>query len=270
MMEGESALRPTFAHMLESSKARGAARTKIMIVLHRFPLSHFSEKGRLLLDFKRVAYRIEEKQLGLPQLRIRKLSGQRKVPVIEDDGEVVSDSTEIALYLERQYPDAPHLLPESGIERNEVLDLEHRIDKILGNFAPVVWFDHASRDRGKLARFLKAEVFGLPSGRWSAGACGSLMQLSRARRVVAKAECLTRELLLDLAQRLSKGPFLTGNEPNLADVAAAGLAFHLKFPRSKHLALPDLAGIGVPGWADDPELTRFFEWRDEMYRRYFA
>lgn len=30
------------------------------IVLHRFPLSHFSEKGRALLAYKRVDYRIEE------------------------------------------------------------------------------------------------------------------------------------------------------------------------------------------------------------------
>jgi len=53
------------------------------IVLHRFPLSHFSEKVRVMLDFKGLDYRVVDHSPGPDQLAIMKLSGQRKVPVIE-------------------------------------------------------------------------------------------------------------------------------------------------------------------------------------------
>ena len=51
----------------------------------------------------------------------------------------------------------------------------------------------------------------------------------------------------------------------VADVAAAGLAFHLEFPQSRDLAVPELAGVGVSGWADAPKYQRFFDWRRGFY-----
>src|SRR4051794_11384825 len=102
------------------------------IVLHRFPLSHFSEKARALLDFKKLDYEIREYTLGLPQRKIVKLSGQRRVPVIEHDGHVVHDSTRIAHYLDDTFPDTPRLIPAEPSHREEVLALESRIDRVLG------------------------------------------------------------------------------------------------------------------------------------------
>ena len=69
------------------------------IVLHRFPLSHFSEKARVMLDFKGLDYRVVDHSPGPDQLAIMKLSGQRKVPVIEHEGSVVHDSTAISYLL---------------------------------------------------------------------------------------------------------------------------------------------------------------------------
>lgn len=241
-----------------------------MIVLHRFPLSHYSEKGRALLDFKQLPYTIAEHQLGLPQLRLHALSGQRKVPVLQDGDEIVSDSTEIALYLERRYPDAPRLIPENGIEKNALFDLEHRIDRALGNFAPVVWFESVVGDRSELGRLLATEVHGVTSGRWLAAAIQRAWPLGRVQAFARKARSVTHEFLLELCGRLEKTPYLTGYRPTLADVAAVGLAFHLKFPHSRYLFEPERAGAGVPGFADAPELRRFFEWRDAFYADYLT
>ena len=63
------------------------------IVLHRFPLSHFSEKARAALDFKGLEYRIVDHRPGPEQIAIYRLSGQRKLPVIEHDGTVVGFAT---------------------------------------------------------------------------------------------------------------------------------------------------------------------------------
>lgn len=240
------------------------------IVLHRFPLSHFSEKGRALLAYKRVDYRFEEHRLGLPQLRIRRLSGQRKLPVIEHDDRVVADSTAIGLYLDEQFPE-PALLPKDPERRREVLELEDRIDHVFGKYAPVVWFDWLVRERPRdVARLIAAEVAGVGRGRLAGLAVSPLMRLPPARRIVEKSEARTRAMLSELTERLSRSRYLTGEVPTLADIAAAALPLHLEFPNYRELAIPDWAGMGVPGYADSPEFARFFEWRRALYRELLA
>jgi len=241
-----------------------------MIVLHRFPLSHYSEKGRALLEFKKLPFRIEEHQLGLPQLGIYRMSGQRKVPVIEDDGRSVADSTAIALYLEERYPE-PRLLPADAAERKDVLELEAHLDRHMGSYAPVVWFDWLVRERPEeVPRLLELEVWGLGSGLLGAAAVRRLMRLGGARRIVKKSEERTRKLLAELCARLEKAPYLCGDAPTLADLAAVGLAYHLEIPKTRQLGIPDWEGMGVPGFADAPEYARFFEWRRDFYAKHLA
>lgn len=240
------------------------------VVLHRFPLSHFSEKARALLEFKKLPFRIQEHQLGLPQLGIYRMSGQRKVPVIEDDGRIVADSTEIGLYLEQRYPE-PRFLPEDAKRRRDVLALEDRIDHVMGNYAPVVWFDWVAREQPReLARFISVELWGAGRGRVLGRVVRGAWRLPLPRRIVKKSAERTRALLLELCARLETSRYLCGDEVTLADIAVAGLALHLEFPKSRHLVLPDLAGVGVPGWADSPELQRFFEWRRQLYAEHLG
>lgn len=240
------------------------------IVLHRFPLSHYSEKARALLDFKKLSFGIEEHQLGLPQLGIYRMSGQRKVPVIDDGGHIVSDSTEIALYLEERYPE-PRLLPADADARREVLALEAHIDSWMGRYAPVVWFDWLVREQPEeVRRLLEVEVWGVGKGKLAAKLIPPLMRIPKAKSIVRKSQERTRQLLRELCERLEKNAYLCGAEPTLADVAAAGLALHLELPKTRHLAVPDWAGVGVPGFADAPELARFFEWRRKLYAERFA
>ena len=240
------------------------------IVLHRFPLSHFAEKGRAILEFKKLDFRIEEHQLGLPQIGLRRMSGQRKVPVIDDGGRIVADSTEIALYLEDRTPD-PRLLPSNPDARREVMALEDRIDHWMGSYAPVAWFDWIVRERPRdVERLLEVEVWGLGSGRLAARAVHPLMRLGRAKRLVEKSVERTHVLLGELCERLEKHPYLCGDEPTLADVAAAGLAFHLEFPKTRHSALPEWEGVGVPGFADSAKYARFFGWRRDFYAEHLG
>ncbi len=238
------------------------------IKLHRFPLSHFSEKGRALLDFKELDYEIVEHQLGLPQLGVYRLSGQRKVPVIEHDGRVINDSTRIALYLEEQFPDRRRLLPEDEPARQEVLELERRIDRIFGGATPVAWFDAIMGDRDAIARVFDVEVYGVGprAARVWASAARAAWKLPVPRHMAERAHRSTRNLLVELSDRLERSRYLCGDQPTLADVAAVGLTFHLEFPHSRDLKVKALAGVGVPRYVDDPALSHFFEWRREFYR----
>lgn len=238
------------------------------LVLHRFPLSHYSEKARAALDFKGLDYRIEEHTPGRSQRAIRRLSGQRKVPVLEHDGTVVFDSTEIALYLERAFPDHRPLLPADPARRSEVLALEDRLDADLGAYAPLAALRLVSRDERFLDQLAAA---GFPLGRTGLGVGAFLVRqaeglIGPVGRRLDKAERVVRDTLLDLSRRLETSKYLVGDEPSLADVAAVSLLFHLKFPASSALFKPGLAGLCAHGLADAPALARFFAWRDQFYR----
>lgn len=230
------------------------------IVLHRFPLSHFSEKGRLLLDAKGLDFTIRDHQLGLPQLTIYRLSGQRKVPVIEHDGRVVHDSTRIAHYLDERFPDRP-LIPTDG-RRDEVLALEDRIDRTFGVGPVALWLDHCLDHRDHLD-LISVETYGLPV--FGARGLGAALRVVRgpAFAQVKRHVDRTFTLLDELEGRLRKGPYLVGDSLTLADVAAAGLLFHLEFPNTRHLWDPSFAGRGVPAVVDRyPEV---FAWRRKLY-----
>lgn len=242
------------------------------IVLHRFATSHFSEKARACLDFKGLDYRIVERHAGADQLSLWRLSGQRKVPVIEHDGSVIHDSTAIALYLEHAFPDARPLLPADLAARREVLDLEDRLDAALGANAPVVAFDHAQRDLAYADKMLRLMVPGLGVTRAALKLTGiaarPALWTPAARARIEGAYAAVREVLGECCDRLARGPYLVGDAPTLADLAAAGLAFNLRYPRSAYLADPSLAGFGVPDLINDPTLSRFFQWRDALYARF--
>lgn len=238
------------------------------ILLHRFPLSHFSEKTRATLDFKELEYGLVEHRLGLPQIGIVRLSRQRKLPVIEHDGKIVSDSTRIALYLEEAFPERRRLLPSDPSERRDVLELEERVDRVIGGAAPIVWFASLLEQHpDEAAQVLRIEVYGVGPklGRAFSRTLSSFARSSRFQARVIRADQALRRMLLEFCDRLASQRYLAGSEPSLADVAAAALPLHLKFPKSSCLGAPDFAGRSVASYVDDPKLARFFKWRDEFY-----
>ena len=103
-----------------------------MLELYQFELSHFSEKVRLILDYKRLAYRKIDVVPGLGQLELFRMSGQRQVPVLKDGNKVIADSTAIALYLDKTYPDRP-IIPTDLQQKANCLLLEQWADNSLGN-----------------------------------------------------------------------------------------------------------------------------------------
>jgi len=90
-----------------------------MIRFYRIPFSTNVERVALALAHKRLP--VESVAID-PADRsvVRAVSGQELVPVIDDDGRVVADSTEIVRYLEERYPQNP-LYPQDRARRAEML-----------------------------------------------------------------------------------------------------------------------------------------------------
>ena len=64
-----------------------------------------------------------------------------------------------------------------------------------------------------------------------------------------------------LESEIGPSGYLVGDRLSLADLAVAGQLSLLKFPQA---AGAPLAGWGVPGLADDPQLEPLFHWRDRI------
>jgi glutathione S-transferase len=239
------------------------------LVLHRFRLSHYSEKARACLDFKALDYRVEDEVPFTGQIRVYRLSGQRKVPILEHDSTVVADSTEIGLYLERAFPDARRLLPADPDKRTEVLALEDRLDATFGVHLPLVAFLNADREAGaREAIKLGTSPLMATIIKTTAAAFRKADGILPLKQRLDASERIVRTTLADLTSRLETSKYLVGDEPSFADIAAVGLALPLKYPHSRYVAHPSLAGVVGNAIAEDPAYARFFAWRDQFYSDY--
>ena len=230
--------------------------------LHQFRHSAFCEKVRLMLAYKGLEVTLVEVVPGVGQLELFRLSGQRQVPVLVEGGDVVADSTAIALYLEERHP-TPPLLPSDALSRARVLLLDDWADSALAAGCRQALLQAAAADPVLRTALLpeaapaplRTLVSALPSGLLSP-ATETLRDLFRP----AQASQL-RRTLDQLAVLVAAQPYLEGGALSLADLAVAAQLSLLQFPAT---AGAPLAGRGVAGLADHPGLAPLFSWRDRI------
>lgn len=243
-----------------------------MLELYQFEASHYSEKVRLILDYKQLPYRKLEVTPGVGQIDLFRLSGQRQVPVLKDGETVVADSTAIAIYLERTYPDRP-ILPVDSKHKGLCLLMEEWADESIGlnaRKAMIGAFNQHPNFRTSILPSSTPEVLrnlvnSVPGDVLSLLGSG----IGFGTDAVKTATDALKQNLEALCLILQTSPYLVSDYPTLADFAVAGLTMYIKFPASRYVDLP--AGIcnkGVPGLADDPAYQPFFEWRDRLYADY--
>lgn len=243
-----------------------------MLELYQFELSQYSEKVRLILDYKGLAYRKIEITPGIGQVELFRMTGQRKVPVLKDGNRMIADSTEIAKYLDRQYPAHP-LIPEDPKQRGLCLLVEEWADESIGLKSRKVLFGALSQDQNFRKSFLPAStpdvvrslVEVLPNDVLQVLGFG----VGYGPDVVKSAEVDLKQDLEALCLLLLDSPYLVGDQPTLADLAVAGLSMLIKFPDGPYLNLPStVKGKGIPGLADNVVYQPFFTWRDRLYAQY--
>lgn len=96
-----------------------------MLTLYGVNLSTFTRKVRLALLEKGIPHRLEVAPMGSP--KVKSLHPLGKIPVLEDEGNVIPDSSVIVAYLERAYPDRP-LYPANAVLLARALWLEEYAD----------------------------------------------------------------------------------------------------------------------------------------------
>ena len=215
-------------------------------VLYQLVLSPYCTKVRWGLEWKRLDYDAVEID-PFTRKEPRNASGQGKVPVLEDGGTVIADSTRILAYLEEAYPDRG-LIPRQPAARASVLALEDWADEV---FIPdLIAFKIFSADnpRRMVMRtakhhppsfLMKLQVLIGPA---------VVRSLGRSRRRGRSLSQLRSdyERHLDLLDSMASGrPYLTGDGPTVFDAAVWGGLWSMKGMAGEELLWPRL---NLSGW----------------------
>ena len=240
-----------------------------MLELYQFELSHYCEKVRLILDYKQLEYRKIEVTPGVGQIELMQKSGSRQVPVLKDGSTYIADSTEIALYLERKYPERP-IIPTDSLAKGQCLLIEEWADMSIGSMGRKAFIGALNRNQNFRTSLLppntpdlvKTAVGAIPGEVLDVLGTG----VGFGGEAVKEARKSLTQDLEAMCLILQNQPYLTGDTPTLADLAVAGLSIYLKFPTGSYLNIPDpLKGKGIPGLADNITFEPFFAWRDRLY-----
>lgn len=221
-----------------------------MRTLFSYTISPYAAKARAMLRYKRIAF---EERIVHPLERgeVLRRSGQLKVPVLDDDGRVISDSSRIARYLDERYPEPP-LLPADPALRAHALLTEEWADEGLSQVVqPVRWLIRKNREL-TVARFRAAYPPGLKED-LRIGIVNRYLYWQMRRRFSpafrsARPGSLIRRLadVLDLVEgAVSQTGWLVGPAPSVADFAAWGFVSFLE---------------GLEGWEAVQARPALFRW----------
>jgi glutathione S-transferase len=227
-------------------------------VLYQFPVSHYCEKARWVLDYKALPYRVYN-QLPGPHAYINAFrTGRPTVPVLVDAGKALSGSHAIALHLEATATAAP-LVPKSAASRALLDETVEYFDEVVGPAVrryvyglitprTALFRDVFFKDYGPLAR-----KFGR----------GMAVPVSKAIAKMYSVDAPSARGLPDLMRaaadrvelRLRDGSkFLLEDSFSLADITVASL-------------LGPLVGPSGSPWAFDLEIPEFQAIRAEFRAR---
>jgi glutathione S-transferase len=242
-------------------------------VLWQLQISHYVEKVRWALDYKRVPHIRRTLLPGLHLATARRLTRDvSTTPVLTIDGRSIGDSTRIIAAIEKRWPHPP-LYPEDTAQRRRALELEEFFDEELGPHLRRAFY-HALLPHPKLVVPLFTD--GRPRDARILRAGFPLLRVAMRRRfeISAESAATSRAKMVAamdrLEQEISTSGYLVGDSFTVADLTAAALFYGVARPSE----------FPYPMIADDdlPESWREFvdslgqrpggRWVAEIYKRY--
>lgn len=181
------------------------------IVLHHFDASPFSEKVRLLLGYKELAWESVQIPRIMPKPDLMPLTGgYRKTPVMQLGRDIYCDTRLIARTIERVAPEPP-ALPKAQLA--SISALEHMADRQMFLAAIPVLFRPAGR------RALQEKLGADYLARFQADRAKLFAGGSVSRPDDSFSRAVWEPTLAALDAQLAHAPFLLGDAPTLADFA---------------------------------------------------
>jgi glutathione S-transferase len=241
-------------------------------VLWQLEVSHFNEKVRWALDYKRIPHVRRALLPGLHTLKAKRLTGDTDTtPVLTLDGVSIGDSTRIIEAIERRWPQPP-LYPTDPVALRRALELEDFFDEELGpdirravyhELLPhpqkvIPLFTHGQKPPARL--LFRAGFPIVRLGMRSAfGISARAAEASRAKTVLAMDR---------LEREIGTSGYLVGDSFTVADLTAAALFYPVvrppEFPYPSVTEPPESAREYLDSLAQRPG----GRWVTEVYRTY--
>jgi glutathione S-transferase len=209
------------------------------LVLHMFPASHYNEKVRWALDWKRLPHRRVSYLPGPHMPQIKRLSGQAQTPVLVMNGRAIAGSARIIEELERAFPGRP-LYPDDAVARERALEIQRRFDDEVGPAVRTALFSVLIQEPGYLCAMFTRTQPALKRALYRAMlplvrtliAKGNGVNPANVERSLARAQ----QALEETARMIGPGGQIVGNAFSVADLAVASLLAPLA-----NVAHPDMA-----------------------------
>jgi glutathione S-transferase len=242
-------------------------------VLWQLQISHYVEKVRWALDYKRVPHVRRTLLPGLHVFTARRLTGASSTtPVLTIDGRSTGDSTQIIAAIEERWPH-PALCPADAAQRSRALELEEFFDEELGPHLRRAFYQELlphselvvplfTYGRPRAARILRAGFPLLRAAMRRRFAISAESAATSRANVVAAMDRLEREV--------STTGYLIGDSFSVADLTAAALFYGVVRPRE--FPYPMVADDDLPGswreFADSLAERPGGRWVAGIYERY--
>lgn len=239
-------------------------------LLH-FRVSHYNGKVRWALDYKGWQYLREAQIPGFHVPRIRGLSGQNQLPVLEIDRRVLAGSARILAEIERLRPDPP-LYPADPGERARALAIEAYFDQqVAPDLRRLFWATYLDRplncarmatdgfSAGTRMVWIALFPFMRPLFRRNMGINASELAAAR-QRLQSHFDRLESEI--------SPGGYLVGNRFGVADLAAAAVMTAIVRPPEFPYPLPEPWPPELVGLRASVAQRQGFRWVLDIYARH--
>ncbi|HEV7732347.1 MAG TPA: glutathione S-transferase family protein [Candidatus Binatia bacterium] len=238
--------------------------------LFQFRASHFNEKARWALDWKRVPH-VRQTLLPGPHIpRMLWMTGQQQVPALITDVGAIVDSTRIIAHLEERHPDRP-LYPVDDDARRRALALEDWFDEHLGPSLRRVVFAEVLDDGDFMTHAFAGEEGALMQTLYRAVLPGLRIVMRSSMGIddagVARSRIEVTEALDRIETELQPSGYLVGDAFTVADLTAAALLSPIVRPAEFPYSVPALPEGGAryrAALASHPA----FRWAEDMYRRH--
>lgn len=240
-----------------------------MLTLYQFPISHYCEKIRWALDYKGLEYELVNLLPGEHIRVVKKLTGKTSVPVLDHDGTIIQNSSDIISYLDDAFPQNL-LTPADATLKQSAIEWEAYADSNIGPHIRLYSYHYLLDYPAIVYPFLtqgqpwhKKVLFRMYFGK-----------VRQGMRKFMKIEDRTATIALKKLQRaidkidneLDGKAFLVGDQFTRADLAAASLLAPFCRPPAYGLDWPDRYPEGL-----EQTVVKFrnkLSWVNNLYATY--
>jgi len=234
--DGQDALPLRHGRSHDAHTTADQSKTSVVPVLWQLQISHYVEKVRWALDYKRIPHIRHSLLPGLHAVKTKRLTGDTSTaPVLTFDGRSIGDSTRIIGAIEERWPEPP-LYPEDPAQRRRALELEEFFDEELGPHIRRAFYHELLPHPGLVVPLF---THGRPRAARALLRTGfPLLRVAMRRRfdINANAAANSRAKIVAAMDRLereiSSSGYLVGDSFTVADLTAAALFYGVARPRN--------------------------------------